>query len=266
MTRRGGQKSSRAVGSRGSSFADIPPAAPGSDDSERDQDDEQQGDKAPENKQEVPALLRLHVRDVVAGEEKRDIGRDEDGQHAPPPVDPDEGVVARPGKEGLEEREEQRHLQRDGELAADALFSVFGEIARAAVLRHHFEGDDAREGEHHRQLPAHADEQDEGRRGVGDRPERIAEDVADDRVADLVEPVHAVEREAGADRLVVLFVDLAPVDVEHDGEDKNKGPVEVFRAPHADRIDKAHGLLRAVSPEFEHIAPSFLFLFHGFPL
>ena len=95
-----------------------------SDDAHRDQEDQKQSVEPPEAEEEVSALLRLHVRDVVAREEERDVRRDEHGQDAPPLVDPDEGVVARAGEERLKQREEQRHLDRADELAADAAPAV----------------------------------------------------------------------------------------------------------------------------------------------
>ena len=127
-------------------------------------------------------------------------------------------------------------------------------------MRQHLEGDDARQREHHRQLPADADQQDERGRFVRHRPERIAPDVADDRVADLVQPVHAVQRETGADDVPVFVVDLRPVDVEHDGQNENERPVEVFRASDADGVDQIPGGLRSVAPEYEHAAPSFVMI------
>ena len=75
-------------------------------------------------------------------------------------------------------------------------------------MRQHLEGDDARDREHHRQLPAYTDQQDERRGFVRHRPQRVAGDVADDRVADLVQPVDAVQRKTRADGLCVFLVDL----------------------------------------------------------
>ncbi len=214
-----------------------------SDDAQRDQNDQQQRDETPDRNEEGRSLLRRHVRHIVAGKEEGHIGREEHRQYAPPFVDPDEGVVAGSGEEGLEQRKEQRHLKRAYQLAADALPSVFGKIALVAVLRQHLEGDDARQREHHRQLPAHADEQDEGGGGVGHRPQRIAEHVADDRVSDLVEPVYAVQGQPRVDRLIILLVDLRPIHIEHDREDKNERPVEVFRTAYQNGVDQTFCLL-----------------------
>ena len=54
-------------------------------------------------------------------------------------------------------------------------------------------------------------------------------------------------------------MDFAPVDIKNHRKDKDKGPVEVFRTPDADRADKRHGFLRSVTPESEHRIPPFRF-------
>ncbi len=162
-------------------------------------------------------------------------------------------MVRRGGQETLEQREQKRHLQRAHQLAADAApGAALREIALRGVLRQHLPRNDARQRKHHGQLPAHADEQDEGGGLVAHRPQRIPREVPDDAVGDLVEPVHAVQREPRPDGLPVLVVDLRPVDVEHHGQDEDEGPVEVVGTADHDGVDEVLGGLRAVSPELEH--------------
>ena len=67
--------------------------------------------------------------------------------------------------------------------------------------------------------------------------------MSDDRVHDLIQPVHALQRKARADDLGVLFVDLRPVNVEHDGQDEDERPVEVFRASDPNAVHKIHSSL-----------------------
>ena len=78
-------------------------------------------------------------------------------------------MIARAGKEGLKQREKQRHFQRHDELAADTVLSKLpGQVPFCPVLRHHFEGNDACQGKHHGELPAHADQQNESCRFIAD--------------------------------------------------------------------------------------------------
>ena len=59
----------------------------------RDEYNQQNGDQNPLRNQESLTRSRLHIGHVIGGKEERDIGRDEDREHTPPSVDPDEGVV-----------------------------------------------------------------------------------------------------------------------------------------------------------------------------
>ena len=88
-------------------------------------------------------------------------------------------MVRRTGEEGFKQREQQRHLKRADQLAADAALAVFGKVPLGSVVRQHLEGDDTGDRKHHGQLPAHADQQDERRGLIADRPQRIACEVPD---------------------------------------------------------------------------------------
>ena len=81
--------------------------------------------------------------------------------------------------------------------------------------------------------------------------------MADDRIADFIQPVNGVQRKAGTYHFGVLFVDFGPVNVENHCQDKNEGPVEILRAPDPDGTDQVFCLLRTVSPELQHIGSSF---------
>ena len=132
----------------------------------RNQNDQQQRYQSPKAEKKGLPLSGNHIRHIVGREEKRHIGRDKHRKHTPPLIYPDEGMITGSRKEGFEQREQQRHLQRADQLAADAALPVLCEIAFAAVVRQHLEGDDAGQGKHHGELPAYADEKDEGSRIV----------------------------------------------------------------------------------------------------
>ena len=81
----------------------------------------------------------------------------------------------------------------------------------------------------------------------------------DHRIRDLVQPVHAVEREPRAHGLGILLVDLRPVDVENYRQDENERPVEVFGTADPDGIHQILRGLRAVAPENKHERASLSF-------
>ena len=232
----------------------------GSDDACRDQNDQQDRDQSPLCDQECLSFLRLQIRHIIAGQEERNVGGNEYGNHAPPSVYPDERVVAGACEKRLDQSKQQRHFQCDCQLAADPVFpEPAHQIPFGAVLGHHPEGYDASQGKHHGKLPADANEQNEGRGLIADRPQRVSEDFADDRIADFIQPVHAVQSEAGIDGFIVLLVDFGPVDIEHNGQNENERPVEVFRTADPNGVDQVHGLLGTISPESEHVNTSLLY-------
>jgi len=133
-----------------------------SDDPQRDQNYQKHCHKTPLADQEIAAFLGLHVRNIVAGKEKGHISGNEYGDHAPPFVNPDEGMVVRRRQEGFKQSKEKGHLHCTHQLTTETSAAVFCEITFAAVLRQHFKGYYACKGKHHGKLPAYADEQDEG--------------------------------------------------------------------------------------------------------
>ena len=71
----------------------------------------------------------------------------------------------------------------------------------------------------------------------------------------------AVERETGADGFGVFLVNFGPVDIEHDRENEDERPIEIFRASDSDAVDQISGRLRSVAPEYKHDQPSSLLTF-----
>ncbi len=164
-----------------------------SNDTHRNEDDKAKSDKTPEADKESVALPRLHVWNIVAGEEEWNISGYKHRENAPPLVDPQEGTVACSSKEGLKKSKERRHLQRAEKLTTDAFPCLaLGEISFVAIGRQHFEGNDSCQREHHGKLPAHANQENEGGGLIGDSPQGIAPDAPDDSVADFIQPVYAV--------------------------------------------------------------------------
>ena len=58
--------------------------------------------------------------------------------------------------------------------------------------------------------------------------------MADHGIADLVQPVHTVQRQSGIDDFIILFMDLRPIYVEYDSQDKDERPIEIVRTAHLD--------------------------------
>ena len=64
--------------------------------------------------------------------------------------------------------------------------------------------------------------------------------MAYDRVADLIQPVHAVKSEPGEYSIKVFLIDLGPVNIENNGQNENESPVEIICAAYIDSIHKVH--------------------------
>ena len=77
--------------------------------------------------------------------------------------------------------------------------------------------------------------------------------MSDYRVRNFVKPVYAVKRESGEYRLVVLFVDFAPINVENYGKYKDESPVEVLGASDPDVLDKGFWKLGTVAKKLKHM-------------
>jgi hypothetical protein len=100
------------------------------------------------------------------------------------------------------------------------------EDPRRAIGRQQLREDDAVDREEQRDLDGEAD-QDHEARAARDRPQRgVAVEVQDERVDDLVGPVHQPERKAREHDAPVGFLDLDRVDVDGQRQQRDRRPVE----------------------------------------
>ena len=195
-----------------------------------------------------------HGRPVVHIE-----GRGKEGQIADQPQHPGAAALPEgplPGEDAavVEKAFDDHRERREHQAVENAV--VEPEDLFPGILREHQADRDAHDQEHEGDLDVVADHQQPGRVAHADRrapDRRVAADEADHRVPDLVEDVHAPEREGAEDDLVVLLVQLLGDDVHRDEQQRYGVPV--------------HGLLRlaqdlqrglSVFGKAFHICPSLL--------
>ena len=95
------------------------------------------------------------------------------------------------------------------------------------IRRQRLGDDDAHDGEVEADLDVEADQDQEGGIGRSAPDGRVLREVEDQGVPDLVEPVHAEERQAGEDHVPVPALDLVRVDVEHQQQERDHVPLEL---------------------------------------
>ena len=63
--------------------------------------------------------------------------------------------------------------------------------------------------------------------------------MGDNGIGNLIEPVDTIERQTCEHYFFVLFMDFRSIDVEYDSQNKDKCPIEIFRASDTDAVHKS---------------------------
>ena len=66
--------------------------------------------------------------------------------------------------------------------------------------------------------------------------------MTDHGITDFVEPVDAVQSQSGKNSFIVFLIDFCPVHIENNGQNKNKGPVEIIGASNLYLADQIFGI------------------------
>jgi len=209
---------------------------PSQEDCERDEHRGVQGEHCADE-----AALRggLPVVAEHGNDEERDVNGHENGERAPPRINPYEAGRFR--QEDFEHGEEGRVEDSEEQPVVDA------ENFRFGVWREQFRQGESGDGEHEAKFDADADEDKEGSAGGGG-PKGVAGEMLNQSVADFKEPVDHVKGQPGGDAFPVLLRDFVGVHIDHESEQGDGVPLE--RVGASEDIERGFGCFRVV---------------HGFP-